>query len=53
MKAPSAALAASGMLSKFFGRNGTNNPFLAMARAAAGSEWVSTSTATRPALISC
>ena len=50
---PFGSLAASGTLSKFFGLKATKKPFLPSALAAAGSEWVSTSTATRPASISC
>src|SRR3954467_485446 len=50
---PFGSLAASGTLSKFFGLNAANSPFLPSALAAAGSECVSTSTATRPASISC
>src|SRR5262249_26803935 len=43
------SLAASGTLSKFFGLKATNKPFLASEDEAAGSDVVSTSTATRPA----
>src|SRR5215510_59160 len=50
---PLGSLAASGTLSKFFGLKARNRPFLPSALAAAGSEWVTTSTATRPASISC
>src|SRR5262245_43850576 len=50
---PFASLAASGTLSKFFGLKATNRPFLPSALAAAGSEWVSTSAAMRPASASC
>src|SRR5262245_4913977 len=50
---PFGSLAASGTLSKFTGLKSTNSPFLPSALAAAGSECVSTSTATRPASISC
>src|SRR3954470_2151879 len=50
---PFGSLAASATLSKLTGLKATKKPFLPSALAAAGSECVSTSTATRPASISC